>query len=262
MKIKALLPLLALAASGSAMANDYQTFSSINYSEIDTANASADGWWVTSQHYLGKKESLGPLNEFDYINNTSNVFGTFADWDGDNYWNLGGDIFLGNIKLGATYSDSDGYNTKSFRLGYLVTDDFLVELEGVDSEGFDTEYWLSAQYTMQLKGKDYVGFTYRTDDELDVHNLSAKYFTSLGGDRYLTTGVQLSESDFGSYWGVNAGYYFSKFTSIQASYDEDEDYDVMFKHYFTNNYAFNAGYMSSFDDSDFDGWTIGFSGQF
>ena len=70
---RAILISLATCTTHLAVANDYQSFTSINYNSTSTGAVDNDSYGIGSTYYFDKKSSLGPLNEFDYINTVSNV---------------------------------------------------------------------------------------------------------------------------------------------------------------------------------------------
>ncbi|WDD98011.1 putative porin [Thalassomonas actiniarum] len=268
-----LLPIAALLLTGTSLlastgvhAEDYQSFSSVSYSDLDTKYNDSDAFSLDTRYYFDKKSTLGPLDEFEYINKTSNVFGSFVDTDFNKTFTLGGEAFIDKLLVGATYHYSDfdhggSDDTYSLSLGYLISDDFLVKVVKDDN---NDEYLFSASYNHQINDSDYIGFTYSTDDDTDVQTLSSKYFTDLGQGRYLTAEVSFSDiDDADNDLAGRVEYFFNSHTSMAASYNDDDDYSVGAKHYFNKNYALGASYQSNTDsDIDYDLYTIDFTAQF
>ncbi|WDE10786.1 putative porin [Thalassomonas haliotis] len=268
-----LLPIAALLLTGTSLlastgvhAEDYQSFSSVSYSDLDNKHNDSDAFSLATRYYFDKKSTLGPLDEFEYINKTSNVFGSFVDTDTNKNFNLGGEAFIDKLLVGATYHYSDfdhGGNEDIYTLslGYLVSDDFLIKAVKHDN---DDEYLFSASYNHQINDSDYIGFTYSTDDDVDVQTLASKYFTDLGQGRYLTAEVSFSDyDDADNDLAGRVEYFFNSHTSVAGSYNDDEDYSVSAKHFFNKNYALSASYQSNTEDHiDYDLYTIDFTAQF
>jgi len=265
-----LLTLSALFfASTSTMATNYQSFSSINYLRLNSDTANYDTYGASTIYFLNKKASLGPLNEFEYINKTSNVFGSFADADNANAYQLGGDFYVNKWLVGGSYNYLDKNNGNddvyTLKLGYLISDNFLIKAQATRNNG-DTLYDFTAAYNVQLNNQDYIGFTYNTDDKFNAQTISSKYFAAVGKNNYLTAGLSYTKND-NSRDNVmaSAGYYFTASTSISVSYDNDDDYTISGKHYFNKNYALSVGYNSNASTNnieDYNLYRVNFTAQF
>jgi len=255
--------------STSALATEYQSFTSFDYLNIDTPQVNQDVYSLSSIYFLDKKSSLGPLNEFEYINKTSNVFGQFSDMDNANTYSLGGEMFINKWLVGGSYNYIDHNNGSddayALTLGYLLSDNLLVKAEA-NKEGSDTFYQFSAAYNHQINDSDYIGFTYSTDDKFDSQTLSSKYFVAVGANQYLSLGASYTNNDG---WDNNlaavARFYFNNYTSISASYNDDDDYSISAKYFINKNYSVSAGYnsnASSNDNEDYDLYSLNFTAQF
>ncbi|MBD3652792.1 putative porin [Kangiella sp.] len=264
MKLKLVTTAVLLSSAISVSAEEYTVLSDISWSNVDEAGSSYDVLGLEGTYYFDKKESLGPYNEFEYINKVSNINANYRNIDtgDDYYYGVAGELFTGNFLIGAGYSDNKAdADATSFSLGYLFSDDFLVRVDAVDTDGADTVYNVSAAYNHQINATDYIGFTLVTDDEADNISLSSKYFTHLGDDRYLTASVKLADKDGDNTWAVGSSYYFTKATSVFASLAKDEVYEIGAQHFFNTNVALFASYTSA-DDADTDAYTIGLKAQF
>ena len=271
MKLKQLaiiIPSLLLSAS-SVMAQEYQSFSSIGYTNYDSKR-SYDSTGVGTRYFFEKQQTLGPLDQFKYINTSTNVFGNYSHTDNSDNFTTGGSLFIDNFVIGGSYSYSD-YNSGSSdhysaRLAYLISDDLIVNVYANKSEDVDTDYSLSASYNHQLAGKDYIGFTYSSDDDFDHQTLSSKYFRALDGEQYLVAGLTYQHNDdYDNDLSGNVAFYFNDKTSISASYDDDDNYHIGAKHFFNQNYALSVGYQSNASDdawSDYDIYSVNFYAQF
>jgi hypothetical protein len=281
MKLKQLaiiIPSLLLSAS-SVMAQEYQSFSSIGYTNVDIADMhdansdrkySPDYTNINTIYFFEKQNTLGPLDQLKYINTSSNVFGNYTHYDYVDNYNAGGDLFINNFVVGGSYSYSDqnsgSSDNYSARLGYLISDDFIVNVYADKSDGYDANYSFSTSYNHQLAGKDYIGFTYHSDDDFDHQTLSSKYFRALEGGQYLVAGVSYQHNDdYDNDLSGNVAFYFNDKTSISASYDDDDYYSLRAKHFFNQNYALGVGYSSNASNdpwSDYDIYSVNFSAQF
>ncbi|MBU2893076.1 putative porin [Colwellia sp. D2M02] len=304
MKLSALavlIPSLLLGHSLQASAQDYQSFSGAGYSLTDEGDTDTSMFNLNSRYYFDGRAVLGPLNQFKFIEKISNISVGYQYNDSDigldygngqssyfgssNTHNLSasGEWFTGDFLIGGGYSyadsevkvrSNDTYNTSYSRnsdayfltAGYLFSDDLLVKVNVNKYEGESAYVTMSASYNWQLGDVDYVGFTYSTDEDLDFHNLSAKYFMGLANESYLVMGADYIYDNSGDYeddsWNANVNYYFNTKTSVSASYGNDESYSVGANHYFNKNYALGAYYASSNDTNDYDTYGVNFTAQF
>lgn len=261
MMFKYLLPAIALAGSAAVTAEEYQLFTELRASHIDYSSDNL--WSVNGTYFFDKKQTLGPLDQFEYINKVTNVSAVFSRYDGENFWTVGGEYFAeNNLVVSARFTENADFHTTSVGLGYLVSDNFIVRAQAAKPEEGSTDYRFSASYNHQLQGNDYVGFSAYTDDEFDYYGISSKYFASLNDDRYITLGVSLDELNGNSLWGTSADYYFSKMTSVGVSYDKNDNYSLNAKHFFNQNWALEARFGSNADTSDAKVYSLNVTGQF
>ncbi|WP_444918613.1 putative porin [Microbulbifer sp. JMSA003] len=260
----AALPLMLVAAT--AGAEEYNSITTVGYSNLDYefdifgSEFDADGnqFVAETTYYFSGKESLGPLKEFEYINKASNVSAAFfhneiEDNNEDSYA-LAGEYFTkSGFVLGASLTEVDDDSINTASLGYLFTPNFLVEISHTDFDlEFDSteETYVEFRYNYQLSGSDYIGFDLVTDDDLDVGVFSSKYFTSLGGSRYLTAELSYADYDSGDdYWQIGADYYFNQNTSLGIKLDEEDDMKLAFTHFFSRNVAVEAAYSTMVADN-------------
>ncbi|MCW8833544.1 MAG: putative porin [Colwellia sp.] len=278
-------------------AQSYQSFSSIGYSKSDFSYGESKYFNLGSRYYFDKRQSLGPLKEFDYINKLTNLtvnysksesefayLDTYTSNSDSDSFSIGGEWFADNFLLGGSYSYTNGESTAKFEnfsldnedsyysydasLGYLITDNFLVKVKASKLEDSDESYSFNANYNLQLGEIDYIGFSYSTDDELDFHHLSTKYFMSLSQQSYLVLGAYYSY-DNGDYewtedtWALTAEYYFNQYTSFSAGYDKNDFYSVGINHFFNDNYSLNVGYNSNTSsDDDYNSFNVEVVAQF
>jgi len=263
-KLPSLIKLSTIASiliGNAAFAESYQSFSSLAYSQDNTKlnvpladyqdKSDSNNLSLFSQYFFEERQALGPLNEFDYINTSSNVYALLSNNDSEsstayqgndfgwenssNSLNIGGQWISHNFLVGAGYSYtkydvtyvSDAYDSPSVdrsdkgysaSLGYFILDNLVIRADYYyddtkhDYYNVDNDYFnYSASYNLQLSGSDYLGFTYNVDEDFDIHQLSSRYFLSLTQDSYLVLG--------GDYTIDNSDNFFSEDRwSINSSY--------------------------------------------
>jgi len=243
--------LLAFLITAPAYGQEYQSITSFDYIDHEIGDFSTEITSANSVFFLEKKRTLGPLDEFDFINTTSFVYAALVDSDADTAVGVGGTFFAGNFKFGATAVDEQGVDQLTF--GYLFNDNFIVNLHANRDSDDDTALSLSSQYKISLSDENYVGLTFKVDEDFDFPSVGAKYFTSLGGDTYLTAGVDYIDTPVSDFYAVNVGYFFTKGTSLKVRYDDDETTGIRFKHFFNENFALAIDYQES-DEFFFNGF--------
>lgn len=105
--------LLSGAATAAAAADSYNSVSNLGYQFTDSNND--DQFSIDSTYYFSPKDTLGPYDQFEYINKESNVFGAYTDNDASDLTLIGGEYFYKDVVFGASYENSDfGSNNESF----------------------------------------------------------------------------------------------------------------------------------------------------
>jgi hypothetical protein len=263
MTLKYVLPVIALAASATVSAEEYQLFTGLEAYHQRYSGDSENLWSVNGTYFFDKKQTLGPLDQLEYINKVTNVNAAFSRFYDDNFWAVGGEYFAdNNLVFSARFTENAGFHATSVGIGYLISKDFIVRAQAAKPEEGSTSYLFSASYNHQLQGNDYIGFTAQTDDEFDRYGISSKYFASLGADRFIALGASLKEEFDRSSWAVDADYYFSKMTSVGVSYDKVDNYGLTAKHFFNRSWALEAGFGSNADSSGYKVYRLGVTGQF
>ena len=257
-----------LLSTSSVIAQEYQSFSSIGFTKIDNLR-SYNTTAIDTTYFFEKKQVLGPLDQLNYINTASNVFGNYSHSDNSDNVSVGGSVFIDNLVVGGAYSyadyDSGSADNYSARLGYLFSENFIVNAYANKSEGVDTDYRFSASYNHQLTGNDYIGFTYSSDDDFDYQMLSSTYFRSLAGGQYLVAALTYQDNDdFENDLGGNLSFYFNNKTSLSASYDDDDNFGIGAQHFFSQNYSLSLRYQSNSSDelNDYDIYSVNVNAQF
>ncbi|MDX5405892.1 MAG: putative porin [Chromatiaceae bacterium] len=263
MTLKYVLPVVALAATTAVSAEDYQLFTELRADHVRVSGSNETNWHLDGTYFFDKKVTLGPLDQFEYINKVTNINAGYSRAFDENFLRLGGEYFAANgLVVAAEHNRVSGDYINEFGLGYLVSDNFIVRARAVKPEDESTTYWFSASYNHQLQGNDYVGFTAQVDDEFDYFTLSSKYFAALNEGRYIAVGVALADNDGSSSWAAEADYYFSQMTSVGLSYDKADNYSLNAKHFFNTNWALSISFNSNTDNSALKVYSLGVTGQF
>ena len=107
-----------LLSTAATAADSYQSISHLGYMDTDGNDTVS----VDSTYYFAPKKTMGPYDQFEYINKTTNVFGSYSDDDFGDVTNIGGEYFVQDFVIGAGYSnydygsDTDLFNWKGKRL--------------------------------------------------------------------------------------------------------------------------------------------------
>jgi hypothetical protein len=282
--MKLLTTTTLLLISGLVTAEEYQSITNSSYSNFDSGFISSESFRLNSRYYFDKKLTLGPLDQFDYINKTSNVYGSY---DNNSYkysrnYNLnypngkserlsmGGEAFVDNLVIGGSYNYSEGENSIGYKgnsksgsltLGYLFNDNFIVKAVASHREGQETSYQFFSSYNHQINATDYLGMSISTDEEFDNTSVSSKYFTKLGADNYLALRLSYADGFGDALWSLGSSYYFDQKTSVSVDYNSDDDYFLGVNYFINENVALNALYNSNKDSSELDGYSLGVTVQ-
>ena len=251
-----------LLSSAAHAADSYQSISNLGYKDSDNNDTIS----VDSTYYFSPKSTLGPYDQFEYINKQSNVFGGYADDDFGDVTAIGGEYFVEDFVVGASYQNADyNSNNESYTLsaGYFFNPDLLAKVRFVDQKDGDNVTYFSLAYNHMLNDTDYVGITVESDDDFDSRLVAAKYFIDLQQGNYLTvegTFESIDEAD--DQWNVETNYYFSKATSVFAAYDKEDNYSFGAQHFINKNIGLKVGYGNNADDSDYDAYFANMRFQF
>ena len=263
MTLKYTLPIIALVASTAVSAEEYQTFVGLNADHYRAGGESETAWHLNGTYFFDKKVTLGPLDQFEYINKVTNVSASFSRAFDTNTTRIGGEYFAENgLVVSAAHTRASGDYVNEVGLGYLVSNNFIVRVNAIKPEDESADFMFSASYNHQLQGNDYVGFTAYADDEFDYFGISSKYFASLGEGRFIAAGITLDDNDGSSDWSAEADYYFSKMTSVGLTYNKADSYSLNAKHFFSQNWAVEARFASNTDNSELKIYSLGVTGQF
>ena len=253
-----------LLSSAATAADTYQSVSHVGYMDNDNNDTIS----LDSTYYFSPKMTLGPYDQFEYINKQSNVYGKYSDDDFSDRATVGGEYFLDSFVLGAEYQNLDldlGSSADMVQLsaGYFFNPDLLLKVRFVDIEDADNRFFFDLAYNHKLNSTDYIGFTVTADDEFDYRALNVKYFMDLQQGNFLTVEATVSDDDNASNdWVLGSNYYFSKATSAFVTFNKNDDYTFGAQHFINKNVGIKAGYGNNWDDSGSDAYFANVSLQF
>ena len=251
-----------LLSSTAAAADSYNSISNLSYKDSDNDDTVA----VDSIYYLSPKKTLGPYDQFEYINKQSNIYGAYADDDFSDTTLVGGEYFINEFVIGASYTNLDvGNHNEAYTIsgGYFFNPDLLAKVTLVENKDGEDFALFDLAYNHMLNSTDYVGVTVTADDDFDYRAVAAKYFIDLQQGNYLTfEGKYESIDDAENQWVAETNYYFSKATSVFASYDKQDTYSFGAQHFINKNIGLKVGYENNADDSDNDAYFANMRFQF
>jgi len=250
----------------SLYATEYQSFTNVSYSNQNN-DSNFESYSINSQYFFDEKSSLGPLDQFKYINTTSYLNAGFSQlkstaWNTDSSY-IGGMYFMDKWSIGGGYNKLSSNtllsnsHSNNLSLGYLINDNFSIRYSKSTFSNHDNSSSLSMQYNHQINDKDYLGFS--LDDD---KNASVTYFSHLGEERYLKIGLNYFDDSFGSKWSTNVKYYFNNRTSIFANYHDDKVRSIGAKYFLNQNFALSASYSPENSDIKDDAYNLTLTAQF
>lgn len=264
MKKLAVLISSILLSSAATAADSYQSISHVGYKDGDGNDIiSAD-----TAYYFSPRETLGPYDQFAYLEQITNVYAKYMDDDFGDKLAVGGEYYIKDFVFGAGYTNYDSDFASSIdqfnvSAGYFFNPNVLLKATLYDIEDNENQVIFDLVYNHELNSTDYIGFTLTSDDNFDYRAVSAKYFMDLQQGNYLTVEGTISDTDnVGSSWELASNYYFSKATSAFVTFDKEDDYSFGAQHYFNRNIGLKAGYANNWDDSDYDAYFVNASFQF
>ena len=223
------------ATHGVAQAQDYNVEIGGSYIDFDGDDHALK---LDATFHFDTVNTAGrPLTEAAFMGRNSNVFASyesFDDLDIDEF-NIGGELWLEDIYLSATYTDlsgDDSFDESSYelRVGYMLGDDFLVSLGYEDGDERDDEtISLAAKYVGQI-GDNFINV------EGGIFNTDGDNLFALSGDYYFTrefsVGLRLADSDesgFKTIYGIASRYFFTPTISGEVEYltqDSDDQFTL------------------------------------
>lgn len=284
---------LALLSFTAHSAENYTTFLSAEYSSLKTDattpfgnfESDDDYWQLSASHFFAPRPVMGPLKEFQFINQQSYIAASAAFSDQADSQGLSGEYIWNDwvVSASTTFGDAD---SASVGVGYFITQDFKVSIYNNsynDAGGLfdsdESDFSFGVDYVYPLAGKDYIGASFNTNEDFDFSTLITKYFTALGDDRYLSLSASavVYGDDFGDIEdtvSLRAEYYISQYTSFSVmlrAKGETDGFNVGASHYFDENSSLSLTYSdtetnasSGAQDVEYDRkmWNLSYQYQF
>lgn len=274
-------PLLGFSVStfllipfSSQSAEEYTTFLSAEYSSVKTditssfgsVETDSDYWQLSASHFFTPRPTMGPLKEFQFINQQSFIATSASFSDQNDSQQISGEFIWNDWVVSASNSFGDA-DSASLGVGYFITEDFKVSVYNSsfnNAEGlFDSDesiFNFRMEYVYPLAGKDYLGASFNTNEDLNSSTLVTKYFTALDNEHYLSlaaTAVVFGDDfkDTEDLLSFTAEYYINQYTSFSAGLSakgEREGFSIGASHYFDENSSLSISYSdyeSSIDSS-------------
>lgn len=213
------------AIQGTAFAQDYQMEAGLSYIDFDSDTAIG----LDFTYFLETVNTADrPLSEAYFLgrnNNLSASYVTFDEADVDGF-GLGGEFWFDDIYAAASLSDVDGEQDFSARVGYMFSDNFLLNGGLADGDSYaDPSVLVGAKYVAKL-GENFVNL----EADLDLNDDNT---LMLVGDYFFTNefsaGVRVTESDADgadTVFGVGARYFFTPVISGEVEYKTADSEDA------------------------------------
>jgi hypothetical protein len=216
----------AVFSVGAVHAQDYQMEAGLSYTDDGVSSAIAVDF---TYHIETVQTADRPLAEAAFLGRNSNVSAFYVKPD-DSFFEdtlgLGVEWWFGDIYASADFSDNDGDNDLTVRIGYMLDDGFLV-YAGYNDDEFADESTI-------LVGAKYVANNInleveagRSDDANDTASIS------VSGDYYInngfSVGASVSKAERGlAAFGVQSRYFFTPVLSGEVFLEKTESLDDEF----------------------------------
>lgn len=246
MKKQLLVMTIGLAASGVALAEDYQVEleGGIDRIEVDGADDSINQYNFAARYYFAPVDTSGkPLAEAAFLNRASNIVGAIshASEDGNDVTGtmVGGEFYIPNTMF------------------YVAADYVRLDGDFVDGDAWSVTGGITPIEGLRLTT------TYVEDVDYDP-NIAAKYVMLLNGDRALNLYGDVTVGDDDTFYTAGMDYYFTPKTSIGFVYEDAtgdasdlaQEWGVNAKHFFTEN-AYGGVHYTTSDFADEVGFEVG-----
>jgi hypothetical protein len=258
MKFHLLIPCIVLSLG--AGAQNYQSITNASVTHIDHGSEDVRYYSLNSKYYFEDKNTLGPVDQFAYINTISNFSAGYTQWDNllndenSDLKSISGEVFLDRFMFSASRTEVDTFglnnDNTSISVGYLFNDDLLVSSTASKLDGKNTQVSFSAKYNHQINSTDFFGITANIDEDFENENISATYLSHLANGKYIKLTADYSVQEHAeNNWHVKGQYFFTDYTSAFLSQKKGNTREVGIKHFFNDHIGLSASYINS-NDSD------------
>lgn len=250
-KLIALAALTTLPALASA--ETYQFLGGLGVIDSDADNSEAVTL-LDAQYYFKGQDTVGPLDQFSYIDDTSEIHAGIISADDADVVALGGSYYFDRFAIGADYVDyEDSYVTR-LNAGFFILDNFKATLGYTMPEEGDDIADFGLEYDHAINEGDYIGFSFGyTDFEESLIELSTKYLNSFDNGQYLVFEAAYADAE-DSTFEASAKWYINKNTGFEFGADDQDFMYIGATHFFNTNFAIDV--MVGQDDSGADAVTV------
>ena len=239
--MKKILAIATLSAVSSlASAESYQFLGGLGYEDTDLDGGDSSVISAEGKYYFSGQETVGPLDQFAYIDDTTNLRANIESTDAADEFVIGGSYYFDRFAVGLDYTDSeDSYSTR-LHGDFFFMDNLKASLGYSMPEEGDDVVDLSLQYDHSINETDYIGFTvqYIDTDEATV-NLSTKYLNAFENGQFLVLEANIVDTDDTAF-DASAKWYLNKNTGFVFGADDDDYMYIGATHFFSTNFAIDA----------------------
>ena len=211
----------AFSAVGVAQAQDYQMEAGLSY--FDDGNTVSDIALDFTYHIETVNTDGRPLAEAAFLGRNSNVSAFYYMPDdslAEDTLGLGAEWWFGDIYAAADFTDTDGDNDMTIRLGYMLQDGFLVYAGYNDDDALSVStILLGTKYVANnLNVEVEVGQSDDVNDTVSVSALADYYINNS-----FSVGASVDKAErLASTFGVQTRYFFTPVLSGELAYEKTE----------------------------------------
>lgn len=250
-KLIALSVLTSLPALASA--ETYQTFGSLGFYDSDADNSELKTV-LDGKYYFKGQDTVGPLDQFSYIDDTSEIHAEITSVDDDDAFSLGGSYYFDRFVIGAEYSDDDSFYETRLNAGLFILDNLKATIGYTMPEEGDDVADFALEYDHAINETDYIGFTLGyVDTDESVISLSSKYLNAFDNGQFLVVEASFEDAE-DSTFEASAKWYLNKNTGFEFGADDQDFMYIGATHFFNTNFAVDV--MVGQDDSGDDAVTV------
>jgi hypothetical protein len=240
MKLKNLVAVFTIFASGGAIADSYKADVGFKASRVDYDgfSSSPNTFGLTGAFYFDAVETANvPLGEAAYLGKNSNVYAdVFHSTDAKPIF-LATDFYKAGVE-------------------FFIPENFLYISGGVTR--FKNKYasggdWYTSVGLTPIDGL-LITTNYIHDQGYDP-NINAKYVTALGNDQFINLEASFEDTDYGNYTKVGGDFYFDRSFSVGGSVEHasatfkldgaEYTYELRTRKFFSEKFSGNVSLVSN-----------------
>lgn len=253
--MKKILAIATLSAMSSfASAESYQLLSGIGITDSEQDGTDST-FKAGGTYYFTGQNTVGPLDQFGYIDDTSNIRANASSTGSDDIFSVGGSYYFDRFAVGVDHTDDRGVDFYSTRLhgDFFFTNKLKASIGYSIPEEGDEVVDVNLQYDHTINEKDYIGFTlsYVDIENAAATGLSTKYLNAFDNGQFLVleaSVVDIDADNVDTAFNASAKWYLNKTTGLVLGADNDDYMYVGASHFFNSNFAVDATFGQD-DDS-------------